>query len=142
MKYTLARFTVKPEHIKETRRALADLIAAVRKDQPRTLYAAFKTETPGTFVALICFQNEAAERRYAQSEYVSDFAKKILPWCDGKPLFRELEMFGATRRQWLLAAEPFAAEPFPGVPAAAKRAILPKQVALRKLGQRKAGTAR
>ncbi len=140
MKYTLARFTVKPEHLKDTRRALAELIVEVRKNQPRTLYTVFRTDTPGTFVALMCFENEAAEKRHSQSKYIAEFARKILPWCDGKPLFRELAIFGSTRKNWLLEAEPFPADQLLGRPtkmkAPPKRAARPKQVALKKLGSR------
>ena len=136
MKYTLARFTVKPEHLKGTRLALAELIDDIRQHQPRTLYTVFLTDTPETFVALMCFENEAAEKRHSQSKYIAEFARKILPWCDGKPLFRELTMFGATRKQWLLEAEPFAADQLLERPAKVKRAARPKQVALKKLGRR------
>ena len=140
MKYTLARFTVKPDHLKGTRLALAELIVEVRKKQPRTLYTVFRTDTPETFVALMCFESEAAEKRHSQSKYIAEFARKILPWCDGKPLFRELAMFGSTRKQWLLETEPFTADQLPGLPAKVKRrptrAARPKQVALKKLGRR------
>ena len=115
MKYTLARFTVKPEYLKGTRLALAELIVEVRKNQPRTLYTVFRTDTPETFVALMGFENEAAEKRHSQSKYIAEFARKILPWCDGKPLFRELAIFGSSLKQWLLEAEPFAADQLPGL---------------------------
>jgi quinol monooxygenase YgiN len=140
MKYTLARFTVKPEHLKDTRLALAGLIAEVRQYQPRTLYTVFRTDTPGTFVALMCFENEAAEKRHSQSHYIAEFARKILPWCDGKPLFRELAIFSSTRKQWMLETEPFAADQLLGLPAKAKapakRVTRPKQVRLKKMGRR------
>ena len=145
MKYTLARFTVKPEHLKDTRLALAELIVEVRKNQPRTLYTVFRTDTPETFVALMGFENEAAEKRHSQSKYIAEFARKILPCCDGKPLYRELAIFGSTRKQWLLESEPFAADQLPGlsakVKAPPKRAARPKQVALKKLGRRAGASA-
>ena len=140
MKYTLARFTVKPEHLQDTRLALAGLMAGVRQHQPRTLYTVFLTDMPGTFVALMGFENEAAEKRHSQSKYIAEFARKILPWCDGKPLFRELALFGSSLKQWLLETEPFAADQLLGLPAKVKaqpkRAARPKQVALKKLGRR------
>ena len=142
MKYTLARFTVKPEHLKETRLALAGLIAGVRQHQPRTLYTVFRTDTPGTFVALMGFENGAAERRHSQSKYIAEFARKILPWCDGKPLFREVAIFGSTCKRWLLETEPFAADQLLGLSAKVKtppkRAARPRQVPLKKLGRRAA----
>jgi quinol monooxygenase YgiN len=104
MKYTLSRFTVKPEKTRESKRALAELVAAVREQEPKTLFAVFRAETHNTFLVLMSFENEAAERRHAQSQYVAHFARKLLPLCEGKPLFTELNLFVSSRKQWVLEA--------------------------------------
>ena len=88
MKYTPSRFTVNPEKVRETKRALAQLVAAVREQEPKTLFLAFRAEVQNVFMLLMSFENEAAERRHAQSRHVSNFARKLLPLCEGKPLFR------------------------------------------------------
>ena len=100
MKYTLSRFTVKPEKIKEVKRALAE----TRRNEPRTLYLVFREESESTFFTLVSFENEAAWRRHAQSRYVDHFVKKLLPACEGKPLFLDLSLFASSRKQWLLDA--------------------------------------
>ena len=102
MNYTISNFTVKLEHVKPAKRALAELVAAVREHEPRTLYLVFREEGCPTFFTLMSFENEAAERRHAQSPYVAHFAKKLLPLCDGKPRFTELSYFAGSRKQWLL----------------------------------------
>ena len=102
MNYTMSTFAVKQEHVKQAKRALAELVAAVREHEPKTLYLIFREGGSPTFFALMSFENEAAERRHAQSRYVAHFAKKLLPLCDGKPRFTELAYFGGTRRQWTL----------------------------------------
>jgi len=103
MNYTISSFTVKQEHVKSAKRALAKLVAAVRDNEPKTLYLVFREEGLPAFFTLMSFENEAAERRHAQSSYVAQFAKKLLPLCDGKPRFTELAYFAGSKKQWLLA---------------------------------------
>lgn len=102
MKYSLSKFTVKQEKIKEVKRALAELVSEVRKNEPRTLYLVFREEGRSTFFSLVSFADEAAWRRHAQSRYVDRFAKKLLPLCDGRPVFVDLAQFAASRKQWVL----------------------------------------
>src|SRR5437870_3359559 len=102
MKYTLARYTVRPEKVKEVKRALAEFIAEVRKHEPRTLYLVFRENGQHTFVHWMSFESEAAERRHSQSRYNDHFVKKILPNCVGKPTFTEFRLFGASRKHWPL----------------------------------------
>ena len=102
MKYTLSSFTVKQEYVKPAKRALAELVAEVRQKEPRTLYLVFREDGSSTFVTLMAFEDEAAERRHAQSRYVAHFAKKLPPLCEGKPYFTELNYFAGSKKQWLL----------------------------------------
>jgi len=103
MNYTISNFTVKQEYVKPAKRALAELVAAVRENEPKTLYLVFREEGAPAFFTLMSFENEAAERRHAQSSYVAQFAKKLLPLCDGKPRFTELAYFAGSKKQWQLA---------------------------------------
>lgn len=102
MNYTISNFTVNQEHVKPAKRALAELVAAIRENEPKTLYLVFREEGLPAFFTLMSFENEAAERRHAQSRYVAQFAKKLLPLCDGKPRFTELAYFAGSRKQWAL----------------------------------------
>jgi len=104
MKYTLSRFTVKPDKIRETKRALAELVAGIRTHEPKTLYVVFRAESQDTFLLLMSFESDAAERLHAQSRHVARFARKLLPLCEGKPLFSELDLFVSSRNQWILEA--------------------------------------
>ena len=93
---------MKEEQLKEAKRAIADLVAAVRENEPRTLYLVFREKRKSTFFTLISFEDEAAWRHHAQSRYVDRFAKKLLPLCEGKPLFLDLNQFASSRKQWVL----------------------------------------
>lgn len=102
MKYTLASFTVRQEQLKPAKRALAELVTAIRDQEPKTLYLVFREEGSATFFTVMAFENDAAERRHAQSRYVAQFARKLLPMCEGKPRFTEMAFFAGSRKQWVL----------------------------------------
>src|SRR5262245_58795596 len=102
MKYTLSSFTVKQENVKPAKRALAELVSEIRQKEPRTLYLVFREDGTPTFFTLMAFEDDASERRHAQSRHVAHFAKKLLPLCDGKPYFTELTYFAGSKKQWLL----------------------------------------
>jgi len=106
VKYTLSRFTVRQEKIKEVKRALAELASDIRRNEPRTLYLVFREESKCTFLTLVSFESEAAWRRHAQSRYVDRFVKKLLPACEGKPLFLDLKLLASSRKQWMLDRRP------------------------------------
>lgn len=104
MKYTLSSFTVRQEHLKQARRALAQLVAQVREHEPATLYLVFREEEQAAFFCLMAFEDEAAERRHAQSRHVEHFAKRILPLCEGKPRFTDLGFFAGSKQHWMIDA--------------------------------------
>jgi quinol monooxygenase YgiN len=102
MKYTMARYSVRPEKLKEVKRAIAEFVAAVRKHEPRTLYLVFREAHQPTFLHLMSFEDEAAERRHIESRYNDHFVKKLYPCCVGRPMFADLGQFAASRAQWRL----------------------------------------
>jgi quinol monooxygenase YgiN len=102
MNYTMATYTVRPEKIKEARKAIAEFLAEIRRHEPRTLYLVFREKGRHSFVHWMAFENEAAERRHSQASYNQHFVKKLLPLCVGKAAFAEFALFGATKKQWVL----------------------------------------
>jgi len=102
MKYTVAKYTVKPEAVKAVKRALAEFVAEARKHEPPTLYVVFREEGQHTFIHWMWFENEAAERRHAQARYSQRLAHKLLPTFVSKASFSEYRLFATTRKQWLL----------------------------------------
>ena len=98
----MARYTVKQEKLKVVKKAIAEVVAQIRQHEPRTLYLVFREESTSTFVHLMSFENDAAERRHAQSRYIDHFVKKLYPNCLGKPTFAEFDLLGTTKKQWVL----------------------------------------
>jgi quinol monooxygenase YgiN len=102
MKYTLARYSVRPEKVKELKRAVAEFISEVKKNEPRTLYLVFREPTAHSFAHWMCFENDAAERRHSQSRYNQFFVRRLMECCAGKPTFTEFDLFSSSRKHWPL----------------------------------------
>jgi len=102
MKYLMSKYTVKEEKLKEIKKAISKVVAEIREHEPRTLYLVFREPGQPTFIHLMAFENEAAERKHAQSRYLDHFVKAVYPNCVGKPVFAELALFGASKLHWVL----------------------------------------
>ncbi len=102
MKYTMAKYTVRPEKLREVKKAVAEFVGAVRKHEPRTLYLVFRENGHPVFIHWMWFENEAAERRHAQSRYNARFVKRLLPNCVGKAAFKEFRLLAASKKQCVL----------------------------------------
>jgi quinol monooxygenase YgiN len=102
MKYIMARYTVRPEAVKQVKKAISEFIAEVHHHEPRTFYAVFRENGQHTFVHLMRFENEEAERRHSRSKYNDRFVKKLLSSCVGKPTFVDYRFFAASKQHWSL----------------------------------------
>jgi len=102
MQYTLAKYVVRQEKLRDVKRAIAEFIQEVGAQEPRTLYLVFRDESKTTFSHLMAFPDDAAQRRHAQARHTCRFVKKLYPHCVGKPEFNELTLFAASRKQWPL----------------------------------------
>ena len=97
MKYSLSRFSVGPSHVKAARHALEKLVTAIHKDGSEVVYLVFQEPGRPVFFTLVSFQDEENYRKHATSSYVAEFARTILPLCDGKPSFVGLNLVTAAR---------------------------------------------
>ncbi|MFM1770574.1 MAG: hypothetical protein RJA22_3103 [Verrucomicrobiota bacterium] len=121
MKYTLSTFSVGEKNLKHARRALAELVAALRRHEPRTLYLVFREEDAPAFRCMMAFPDEAAERAHAQSAHVARFARRMQALCEGTPTFTELGCFLSTHARWDVEEAALAAVPVPAPRAHAGR---------------------
>lgn len=102
MKYTLAKYAVRPEKLREVKQALREFVAEIRGHEPKTLYLIFRGEDKTTFYHLMRFENEAARLKHNQSRYNAHFVKKLYPHCVGRPEFTEMCLHDASKKQWAL----------------------------------------
>jgi quinol monooxygenase YgiN len=97
MNYSLSRFSVGPGQVKAARKALEKLVTAIHKNDPEVVYLVFQESDHPVFFTLVSFQDETIYRRHATSPHVAEFARTILPLCDGKPSFVGLDLVIASR---------------------------------------------
>lgn len=100
MRYTLVKYTVRPEKVGELKAAMREFIAAVRKNEPKTLFLIFRAEDGNTFYHLMRFEDEVARRQHNQSKYNAYFVKKLYPNCTSRPQVTELRLVESSKRQW------------------------------------------
>ena len=105
MKYTLAKYAVQPEKVREIKHAMHEFMAEIRKHEPKTLYLIFRGEDKATFYHLMRFENEAARLRHNQSKYNTHFVKKLYPHCVGHPAFSEVCLYDTSKKQWPLTSQ-------------------------------------
>jgi len=98
MKYSLSRFSVRPADVKAARQALEKLVVAIHRNDPKVVYLVFQEPDQPVFFTLVSFESDDNYRRHATSPHVAEFARTILPLCDGKPSFVGLDLVTAARR--------------------------------------------
>lgn len=106
MNYILSKYTVKEEKLREVKHAISEVVAEIRVHEPRTLFVVFREPGRPTFIHLMGFEDQAAERKHAHSRYIDHFVKALYPNCVGKPVFTDVTLFSATRMQWVLEGQP------------------------------------
>jgi len=102
MRYTLVKYTVRPEKVGELKAAMREFMSEVRKHEPKTLFLVFRADDGETFYHLMRFENEAARRKHNQSKYNTHFVRKLYPNCVGRPQITELRLVESSKKQWQL----------------------------------------
>lgn len=86
----LARYKVRPDHIREVRELVTKFVAAVHEAEPDTEYHAYQDDDEVTFIHIMGFPNEEAEHRHQQARYTVRFIETLIPYCEIRPSFFDL----------------------------------------------------
>lgn len=90
MIHLLAEYTVRPGSLAEVGSAVETFIEAVRENEPRTEYRAFRRGSTRQFVHLMAFEDESAQKRHQEAPYTLRFVEKLYPNCMEEPVFTPL----------------------------------------------------
>ena len=97
--HMMAVYQVKPDKVDEVRPAVNEFIAAVRENEPGTLfYESYKGKDDNSFFHLMTFENAVAEELHRQTPHMATFVQKLYPNCEEEPGFVELELVGSNVR--------------------------------------------
>lgn len=67
-----------------------EFINEVNKNEPKTIYEAYKSSNEREFIHLITFLDHDSELRHAQSDYTRKFIEQLHPCCEIPPQFKNL----------------------------------------------------
>ena len=82
----VATLKVKPGMEKEFEAVAKDLVAKVNANEPRcTLYALHHGETPGTYVFMERYADQAAVEAHRATEHFKSLGRKMGEYMDGRP---------------------------------------------------------
>ncbi len=85
MKYRMMRFRVKAAEAAAVEKAIIDFVAKVA-DEPGTLrYESFREPDGVTFVHVMSFADDAAEKAHRETAHAKDFEEVLANACDMPP---------------------------------------------------------
>ena len=79
------RFKVKEGFTNIVIDIINEFLTELKKNEPFTIYEAFKSSNEREFIHLISFQDHKAELDHMDSDYVKDFYSKLHPLCEISP---------------------------------------------------------
>jgi quinol monooxygenase YgiN len=98
--HMMALYRVRREKLDEVREAVADFVAAVKENEPGTLfYEAYQGVGDLSFFHVMTFEDEAAEENHRRTPHMEAFVKKLYPSCEEEPGFVNLDLIGSNVRQ-------------------------------------------
>ncbi len=94
----LVRFRVEPGEIETVKKAIAEFVAAVRTNEPDTIYGSLQAEDGVSFVHAMAFANESAEQRHSGADYTKRFVEVLYPRCEQPPEFTTVTVFASSKK--------------------------------------------
>ena len=97
--HMLALYRVRKEKVREVREAVAEFVAAVRENEPGTLfYEAYQGRGDVSFFHIMTFEDGESEEAHRQTPHMEIFAGKLYPHCEEEPGFVDLDLIGSNVR--------------------------------------------
>ncbi len=93
MLYKQAVFRVKKEKLGEVIKAIAEFVTAIHENEPGVFeYKSFQLSDTVSFIHLMCFKDESAEKSHQTAPHTRKFVAVLYPDCDQEPTFTELTL--------------------------------------------------
>lgn len=92
----LANYRIDPESLEEVERAIEDFVSAIGREEPETVYKAYRITGDVSFVHLMAFPNREAERAHQVAPYTKRFVDILYPYCEEQPTFLDVTLVKAS----------------------------------------------
>jgi quinol monooxygenase YgiN len=88
----IVKYEVKNKNIAKAKILISKFTSQVKKKESGTLnYSVFKEDDKNSFIHIISFKDEKAQKKHGESKWVREFIKSLYPLCSKEPVFNTLE---------------------------------------------------
>jgi quinol monooxygenase YgiN len=88
----LANYRIDPESLEEVERAVESFVSAIGREEPETVYEAYRITNDVSFIHLMAFPNREAERAHQVAPYTKSFVDILYPHCEEQPTFLDVTL--------------------------------------------------
>jgi quinol monooxygenase YgiN len=88
----LASYRIDPESLEEVERAIEDFVAAVGREEPETIYDAYRVAGDVSFLHLMAFPDAEVERAHQVAPHTKKFVDILYPYCEEQPTFLDVTL--------------------------------------------------
>ena len=97
MIHRTVRYTVEPGSVEKVKLAVAELVAAIKANEPGTvIYEAFLEHDGVSFVHMMIFKDEESAAAHRTAKHTDAFVESLYPNCTSLPVISDLTMVGST----------------------------------------------
>jgi quinol monooxygenase YgiN len=98
MIYKIVRYKMKLGRGAVAVEALKDFVAGIAADEPETFYEAYQAEDGVSFVNMMRFPDETAEKYHQSAPHTMKFVEILYPNCEEMPVFTTLNLVKSTEK--------------------------------------------
>ena len=88
----LANYRIDPESLEEVESAIEDFVSAIGREEPETIYEAYRIADDVSFIHLMAFPNREAERAHQVAPYTKRFVDILYPHGEEQPTFLDVTL--------------------------------------------------
>ncbi len=98
MIYKIVHYKMKADKGDVAVKALESFIAGIVEDEPETFYEGYQADDGVSFVNIMAFPDETAEKYHQSAPHTQKFVEILYPNCEEMPAFTTLKLIKSTRQ--------------------------------------------
>ena len=99
MLHELVKYKVKRENIEEVIRLVENFLDKILENEPDTLYyESIQEEDQISFIHIITFRNEEAQKFHKSTVYLKEFVEHLYPLLEAEPIFSDYIVIRSIKR--------------------------------------------
>lgn len=90
-----SEYKVKKEDVESIGHEISKFVDAVHENEPGTYFEAYQIDDMPSFLHIMQFPNEEAEKKHHKASYTQDFVEQLYPKCTKGPKITEMHHIGS-----------------------------------------------